>query len=722
MIICLVFLGKVPTYIRYCVQQIKEWSSLPLYLITDDIDNSKDMLIDYDVNYVHSDELKGDLIQELEIQRKEFPTSNGLPGRENLFYYSFLRLFLVENLMRKYNIDNVFHLEVDNLIYYDPSEFKTQFNSKGLSFIYENSGRGAAGIFYARDVESLHHLNKTTLTYINKGGWNSEMEFLGKYADTYPEKIYFLPHSTPENSPLNNLSCNFDDFNKEWLFDPSSFGLWLSGIDICHSDGILSYRKNNWCPVDCTQYKYNWNVDDKGRRYIETITTSGHKCRLFNLHVHCKDLKPHMSKKFKIPSNRSLITDDSLIGISVKPENVYLIRKYSNRDIIYYNEGPININYSVFQKHPNDFTNYETYLQELLKNRFCLCHSKEQILECVYLGIIPIVQHCNLVDNIKKIIKMVISYGNNVNLNYIPIPNLRETIYTEDFQVKKQYITSENDIISGETFQSIPEVFSLYSTESYNFRKPVPSFIKKAMIDNLSEDDWNQLNKANIIQIVIELLPYFISNILPKLTHKFTLIGHNCDHGIDSKYIPLLEDDRIIHIFSQNTLMKHPKLTAIPIGIANSKYNHGQKDVLYRAMNTPINGERINRIYVNVDPGTNWGHRGPVMQKMGQNPLATFVNRSSYYEYLMQMKHYKWVCSPKGNGADCHRTWEALYVGCIPLVDNIDNFHEFAKELPMILIDDWSTVTLEFLERETAKLKFNYDMLNFNYWKNKIIK
>jgi hypothetical protein len=84
------------------------------------------------------------------------------------------------------------------------------------------------------------------------------------------------------------------------------------------------------------------------------------------------------------------------------------------------------------------------------------------------------------------------------------------------------------------------------------------------------------------------------------------------------------------------------------------------------------------------------------------------------------MKRYKWVCSPKGNGADCHRTWEALYMGCIPLVDDIDNFKQFSKELPIILVSDWSKVTLEFLERETSKLTFNYNMLNFNYWKTRI--
>ena len=65
MIICLVFMGKVPTYIRYCVQQIKDWSSLPLYLITDDVDYSKDLLVDFDITIINSKDLNGELIDEL---------------------------------------------------------------------------------------------------------------------------------------------------------------------------------------------------------------------------------------------------------------------------------------------------------------------------------------------------------------------------------------------------------------------------------------------------------------------------------------------------------------------------------------------------------------------------------------------------------------------------------------------------------------------------------
>ena len=37
-------------------------------------------------------------------------------------------------------------------------------------------------------------------------------------------------------------------------------------------------------------------------------------------------------------------------------------------------------------------------------------------------------------------------------------------------------------------------------------------------------------------------------------------------------------------------------------------------------------------------------------------------------QYLMTLGSHKFVLSPRGNGLDAHRTWEAMLVGAIPIV------------------------------------------------------
>jgi hypothetical protein len=50
---------------------------------------------------------------------------------------------------------------------------------------------------------------------------------------------------------------------------------------------------------------------------------------------------------------------------------------------------------------------------------------------------------------------------------------------------------------------------------------------------------------------------------------------------------------------------------------------------------------------------------------------------------------YAFVISPHGNGLDCHRTWEALCLGCIVIVKKspIDTLY---TDLPVLIIDNWS--------------------------------
>ena len=72
---------------------------------------------------------------------------------------------------------------------------------------------------------------------------------------------------------------------------------------------------------------------------------------------------------------------------------------------------------------------------------------------------------------------------------------------------------------------------------------------------------------------------------------------------------------------------------------------------------------------------------------------------------------------------DSHRKWECLYMGTIPIDKrNIDN--QFYQDLPICLVDKWEDITEDFLLGEYERIQsadWNMDMLNFEYWKNKIL-
>ena len=84
---------------------------------------------------------------------------------------------------------------------------------------------------------------------------------------------------------------------------------------------------------------------------------------------------------------------------------------------------------------------------------------------------------------------------------------------------------------------------------------------------------------------------------------------------------------------------------------------------------------------------------------------------------------YAFVVSPHGNGLDCHRTWEALCLGNVPIVktSKLDQLYE---ELPVLIVSSWKDITENLLKETIIKFKdqkFNYDKLTLKYWINKIV-
>lgn len=100
--------------------------------------------------------------------------------------------------------------------------------------------------------------------------------------------------------------------------------------------------------------------------------------------------------------------------------------------------------------------------------------------------------------------------------------------------------------------------------------------------------------------------------------------------------------------------------------------------------------------------------------------LSTIYNRN---------RHYPLWLSPRGNGFDCHRTWESLYLNTIPIVWN-STLNPLYLDLPIIVINDWNEITEEYL---LAKLKeitqnkmatpspYRFEKLKFKFWKDQIL-
>ena len=179
----------------------------------------------------------------------------------------------------------------------------------------------------------------------------------------------------------------------------------------------------------------------------------------------------------------------------------------------------------------------------------------------------------------------------------------------------------------------------------------------------------------------------------------------------DNLRINLL-DRNILQCFATNCNFTHQKVTKVPIGIDN----------LW--IPTKSNNNKIFKIYcdfhLNPDP---YGERKKIYEKYKSNDLFHFIRyRKSIKDTSFYYSKYKFVLSVRGFGVDCHRIWETLSCGGIPIVFSsfLDDLYE---QYPIIIINTLDNVTEDNLRIWYNKIKHkSINKLYISYWENEFKK
>jgi len=211
--------------------------------------------------------------------------------------------------------------------------------------------------------------------------------------------------------------------------------------------------------------------------------------------------------------------------------------------------------------------------------------------------------------------------------------------------------------------------------------------------------------------------------VLAKSSHRYLLISHNSDANVDSA-LYAKKPANVVHWFAQNVLIERPDLTPIPIGLERQGIV-ASRDIV-GSMQVNIQRERPvlqKWCYLNINPDTNDAERKHVLRALRWQLhfVTTRTRRIAYPQYLQELVMHRFVVSPPGNGVDCHRTWESLYLGSIPIVKTSVCMQSFAVS-GIHLVNDLSKLTrrdlrMVFEQRETTE---DVRQLYFSYWKKMI--
>lgn len=195
----------------------------------------------------------------------------------------------------------------------------------------------------------------------------------------------------------------------------------------------------------------------------------------------------------------------------------------------------------------------------------------------------------------------------------------------------------------------------------------------------------------------------------PKIVHMPLGIDYNAGFGRlgihrrsyekkKCKYdTPLEQEKQLKQIQSQLQLLKDRPLKAYTTGGINKtsfkrhdKYKYSRHDMIkYLA----------NKSWVDIEP--------------------KFISRNETWK---KHNNYSFILCPIGIGLDSYRTWEALLLGCIPIVQSSELDPVF-EDLPVIKVKCWSEVHPENMQKWKTYIlsrKWKMEKLTNAYWKKRI--
>lgn len=257
--------------------------------------------------------------------------------------------------------------------------------------------------------------------------------------------------------------------------------------------------------------------------------------------------------------------------------------------------------------------------------------------------------------------------------------------------------------------------------------------------------DFSNMKSGDTLYICSSALPFFVDNIFSSFPFSFVLVSGDCDESCPTElfvsntaFLEFIENPKVLRWYSQNCVGKHPKFFQIPIGLDYHTMQQGphpwgpQTSALVQEQILKMVTEKAAPFY-NRKPIAYSNYHFSIRTKYAYDRRDAFnqiPESCVFYEPNITLRMRSWktqsdyafVISPHGNGYDCHRTWEALCLGCIPIVKT-SALDALYKDLPVWIVDQWSEVSLVSMNRIIADFKekhesgaFNYDKLTLDYW------
>jgi hypothetical protein len=244
------------------------------------------------------------------------------------------------------------------------------------------------------------------------------------------------------------------------------------------------------------------------------------------------------------------------------------------------------------------------------------------------------------------------------------------------------------------------------------------------------------------VYVCTDAVVTFARDVFPKLKSAFSLLTGDSDGAVTAQLIEqpavyrMLASSKLSGWWAQNCAVSHPKLHFLPIGNDYHTmwefpgvFSHlrlspvAQESLLYRVLaESPPIEERYLVGYCNWLPTIDRGDRRECYLTIDQSALLVEPSRVPREVSWSRQASCMFVVSPEGAGMDCHRTWEALMLGCIPIIRK-NALTSLFDDLPVWVVQDWSEVNKDSMREfalQSVVQRYDFSRLFLRYWQDQV--
>lgn len=183
----------------------------------------------------------------------------------------------------------------------------------------------------------------------------------------------------------------------------------------------------------------------------------------------------------------------------------------------------------------------------------------------------------------------------------------------------------------------------------------------------------------------------------------------------------------VIHWFCANCSINEPRVSFLPFGV-NSQGDVNLFDVVCK--------EKIEApkklFYINLDTNTYDRYEyknfwAKYIEQPGVSDWATFIQETvPVKEFYEQIRDHEFICCHAGNGQDCFRNYETMYLARFPLIKySRFGVNMLNADFPVTLVKNWYAINKTSLETVhnhilESNAQVNWEVLKKSYWFDKI--